>query len=104
MIVGIDLGTTNSAVGIWRDGRSELIPNALGDLLTPSAVGIGDKGEVLVGMAARDRQSTHPQLTATAFKRWIDSVSSVSASCSFSGTVSPTRTVPSRWRFGTPSR
>jgi len=71
MIVGIDLGTTNSAVGIWRDGRSELIPNALGDLLTPSAVGIGDKGEVLVGMAARDRQSTHPQLTATAFKRWI---------------------------------
>ena len=71
MIVGIDLGTTNSAIGIWRDGRAELIPNALGDLLTPSAVGIGDKGDVLVGMAARDRQSTHPQLTATAFKRWI---------------------------------
>lgn len=69
MIVGIDLGTTNSAVGLWRDGAAELIPNSLGDLLTPSAVGLGDDGRLLVGMAARDRQSTHPRLTATAFKR-----------------------------------
>ena len=38
MIIGIDLGTTNSAVGIWRDGRAELIPNSLGSVLTPSAV------------------------------------------------------------------
>ncbi len=69
MIVGIDLGTTNSAVAIWRDGKAELIPNSLGDLLTPSAVGLSDDGAVLVGMAARERQSTHPHLTATAFKR-----------------------------------
>jgi molecular chaperone HscC len=69
MIVGIDLGTTNSAIGVWREGRAELIPNRLGDLLTPSAVGLSDAGEILVGMAARDRQSTHPELTATAFKR-----------------------------------
>jgi molecular chaperone HscC len=69
MIVGIDLGTTNSAVGIWRDGRPELVPNSLGDLLTPSAVSLTSAGEVLVGMAARERQSTHPQFTATAFKR-----------------------------------
>lgn len=71
MIVGIDLGTTNSAVGIWRDGKAELIPNALGDLLTPSAVSIGDNGDLIVGLAARDRQSTHPKLTASAFKRWM---------------------------------
>ncbi len=71
MIVGIDLGTTNSAVAIWRDGKAELIPNSLGDLLTPSAVSLSDDGSILVGMAARDRQSTHPQRTATAFKRLI---------------------------------
>ncbi|HEX8064744.1 MAG TPA: molecular chaperone HscC [Allosphingosinicella sp.] len=69
MIVGIDLGTTNSAIGIWKDGEARLVPNSLGDLLTPSAVGLGDDGALLVGMAARDRQSTHPTLTATAFKR-----------------------------------
>jgi len=71
MIVGIDLGTTNSAIGIWRDGKAELIPNAIGDLLTPSAVSIGDNGDLMVGLAARDRQSTHPKLTASAFKRWM---------------------------------
>src|SRR3954467_13296855 len=69
MIVGIDLGTTNSAVAIWRDGKAQLIPNAIGDVLTPSAVGLSDDGAILVGMAARERQATHPQLTATAFKR-----------------------------------
>jgi len=71
MIVGIDLGTTNSAVAVWRDGKSILIPNSIGDMLTPSAVSMSDKGEVLVGMAARERQATHPHLTATAFKRYM---------------------------------
>jgi molecular chaperone HscC len=69
MIIGIDLGTTNSAVAIWRDGEAVLIPNSLGDLLTPSAVSISADGTLLVGMAARERQPTHPRLTATAFKR-----------------------------------
>ena len=49
MIIGIDLGTTNSAVGIWRDGRAELIPNSLGSVLTPSAVSLTEQGELLVG-------------------------------------------------------
>ncbi len=71
MIVGIDLGTTNSAVAVWRDGKAELIPNSLGHVLTPSAVGLDDTGELLVGLAARERQSTHPELTATAFKRYM---------------------------------
>jgi molecular chaperone HscC len=69
MIVGIDLGTTNSAVSVWRDGEAVLIPNSLGDLLTPSAVSLSEEDALLVGMAARERQSTHPRLTATAFKR-----------------------------------
>jgi molecular chaperone HscC len=71
VIIGIDLGTTNSAVAIWRDGGPVLVPNALGDLLTPSAVSMTEKGEVIVGMAARERQSTHPRDTVTAFKRYI---------------------------------
>jgi molecular chaperone HscC len=73
MIVGIDLGTTNSAIGIWRDNRAELIPNSLGAVLTPSAVSIGDGGELLVGLPARERQVTHPSHTITAFKRYMGS-------------------------------
>jgi molecular chaperone HscC len=71
MIVGIDLGTTNSLVGIWRDGEAVLIPNSLGHLLTPSAVGLGDDRTILVGLAARERLATHPALTVTAFKRYM---------------------------------
>ena len=56
MIIGIDLGTTNSAVAIWRDGQSELVPNALGELRTPSAVSIDDDGQSWVGRAALEQQ------------------------------------------------
>jgi molecular chaperone HscC len=69
MLIGIDLGTTNSLAAIWRDGETVLVPNVLGHRLTPSAVGIGDDGEVLVGLAARERLVSHPGLTAAAFKR-----------------------------------
>ena len=72
MIIGIDLGTTNSAVGVFRNGKAELIPNSLGHVLTPSAVSVDEtSGEVMVGLAARERQSTHPRHTATAFKRYM---------------------------------
>ncbi len=71
MIVGIDLGTTNSAVAIWRDGAAQLIPNSLGHVLTPSAVSIDEDGRMLVGLPARERLATHPARTATAFKRYM---------------------------------
>jgi molecular chaperone HscC len=71
MIVGIDLGTTNSLVGFWRSGAVTLMPNALGHLLTPSALGVSDSGEILVGLAARERLSTHPRRTVAAFKRYM---------------------------------
>ncbi|HEX4635070.1 MAG TPA: molecular chaperone HscC [Rhizomicrobium sp.] len=70
MIVGIDLGTTNSLVGVWRDGEAVLIPNALGKLLTPSVVA-DDNGAILVGQAARDRLVTHPQSGTAHFKRYM---------------------------------
>ena len=69
MIIGIDLGTTNSLVAMWRDGAVVLIPNALGAVLTPSAVSIGEDGAILIGQAARDRLSTRPDRSAASFKR-----------------------------------
>src|SRR6185312_15363442 len=71
MIAGIDLGTTNSLIGVWRDGAVALVPNALGQFLTPSAISMGDDGAVLVGPPARERAATHPTLTATSFKRYM---------------------------------
>ncbi len=71
LAIGIDLGTTNSAIAIWRDGKAQLIPNALGQFLTPSVVSIDEHGQVLVGDAARSRLLTKPQETAAAFKRYM---------------------------------
>lgn len=70
-IVGIDLGTTYSLVGVFRDGAPRLLPNVLGSRLTPSVVGLDDDGQVLVGQAAKERLITHPQLTVAAFKRFM---------------------------------
>jgi molecular chaperone HscC len=69
LVVGIDLGTTNSLIAVLQAGTPVALPNALGELLTPSAVSIADDGAVLVGAAALARQATHPERTATAFKR-----------------------------------
>jgi len=69
MIVGIDLGTTNSLIGYWRNGEATLVPNALGHFLTPSCVSMSDDGQILVGLAARERLASHPARTAAAFKR-----------------------------------
>src|SRR5690606_14879602 len=55
----------------WKDGRPELIPNALGQAMTPSVVSIDADGSVLVGEAARARLVTHPDRTAAAFKRYM---------------------------------
>jgi molecular chaperone HscC len=71
MIIGIDLGTTNSLVGVWQDGKLVLIPNALGSLLTPSAVSIDDSGAILVGSPARERLSTAPDRSVASFKRYM---------------------------------
>lgn len=70
-IIGIDLGTTNSLAAVWRDGKSELIPNANGEYLTPSAVSVDTDGSILIGQAAKDRLVSHPDRTAACFKRYM---------------------------------
>ena len=69
MIIGIDLGTTNSVAAIWRDGAAHIIPGADNAPLTPSAVGLDDAGTLIVGAPARARRAAHPRDTATSFKR-----------------------------------
>ena len=69
MIVGIDLGTTNSSVGYLTPDGPRLVPNALSKNLTPSVVGIDRDGSVLVGQAARELQVVAPDRCASVFKR-----------------------------------
>jgi molecular chaperone HscC len=68
-VCGIDLGTTNSLIAVFEDGAPRLIPNALGEALTPSVVGVDDAGIVLVGKAARERLLSNPERTVGSFKR-----------------------------------
>ncbi|WP_285418579.1 molecular chaperone HscC [Pseudomonas sp. efr-133-TYG-5] len=72
-LLGIDLGTTNSLIAVWQDGQARLIPNALGEVLTPSVVSLDEDDSILVGKAARARLTTHPARTAAAFKRFMGS-------------------------------
>ncbi len=68
-IIGIDLGTTNSSCGIWTPEGVKLIPNRLGELLTPSVVGLDDAGNISVGRVAKERLISHSDKTVAVFKR-----------------------------------
>lgn len=68
-VIGIDLGTTNSLAAVYREGRAVLIPNSLGEFLTPSVVSIGEDGQVYVGKIAREMLITRPECTFQEFKR-----------------------------------
>ena len=68
MIIGIDLGTTNSLVAYYGDDGPHIIPNRLGGRLTPSVVSV--EGEhIYVGDVAKERMLTHPEDSAAVFKR-----------------------------------
>ncbi len=67
--IGIDLGTTNSAVAVFEAGEAKIIPNAEGKNTTPSIVAFTDKGDVLVGESAKRQAVTNPTGTVEAVKR-----------------------------------
>jgi molecular chaperone HscC len=73
LIVGIDLGTTNSLISLWKDQQPALVANIHDSFLTPSVVGFDDEAQILVGQPAKERLVTHPQLTAAEFKRYMGS-------------------------------
>ena len=69
MIVGIDLGTTNSLVAAFTEEGPVIIPNRLGKHLTPSVVSVDENGNVYVGETAQERRNLYPDSVAQAFKR-----------------------------------
>ena len=69
MIVGIDLGTTNSLIACFTEEGPKIIPNRLGKNLTPSVVSVDEEGNVYVGETAKERMSLYPDSVAQTFKR-----------------------------------
>ena len=71
-IIGIDLGTTNSAVAIIEAGQPKILENAEGARTTPSIVAASKTGERLVGLLAKRQAVTNPKNTVFGIKRFID--------------------------------
>lgn len=73
MIIGIDLGTTNSLAACFTENGPVIIPNRLGKHLTPSVVSVDEEGTVYVGETALERMSLYPDSVAMTFKRSMGS-------------------------------
>ena len=69
LIIGIDLGTTNSEVAVVRDGRPVVLLDDDGDAILPSVVGLDPQGRLLVGKAARNQAALAPERTVRSIKR-----------------------------------
>lgn len=73
MIVGIDLGTTNSLVAYYTEEGPKIIPNRLGKSMTPSVVSLDEEGQIYVGESAAEQMLLHPDRGASLFKRSMGS-------------------------------
>jgi molecular chaperone DnaK len=72
-ILGIDLGTTNSEIAIYQDGRPEVLRDDQGRIILPSVVGLTETGELLVGEEARNQFLLYPERTVRSIKRRMGS-------------------------------
>jgi len=72
-ILGIDLGTTNSEIAIYRDDRPEVLRDDQGRIILPSVVGLTETGELLVGEEARNQLLLYPERTVRSIKRRMGS-------------------------------
>ncbi|CCF79849.1 Chaperone protein DnaK [Helicobacter bizzozeronii CCUG 35545] len=68
-VIGIDLGTTNSAMAVYEGNEAKIIANKEGKNTTPSVVAFTDKGEILVGESAKRQAVTNPEKTIYSIKR-----------------------------------
>src|SRR3954463_12993442 len=71
VIIGIDLGTTNSVVAVMEGGEGQVIPSPEGSPLVPGVVAFTDKGERLVGDPAKRQAVTNPRRTVYSIKRFM---------------------------------
>src|ERR1700730_13848684 len=70
-VIGIDLGTTYSCVGVYKDGRVQIVPNDQGNRITPSYVAFTESGERLIGDAAKNQAAINPRNSVFDVKRLI---------------------------------
>lgn len=73
MIIGIDLGTTNSLVAYWDSGEVKIIPNIFDEYLTPSVISVDNNEEILIGKPALYRMAHSPERSVANFKRFMGS-------------------------------
>ena len=69
MLIGIDLGTTNCLAAYYEEGQPKLIPNRLGEYLTPSVISVDENNQLYVGATAKERKMKYPDETVEVFKR-----------------------------------
>lgn len=77
-IVGIDLGTSTSEIAVLKDGKPYVIPNHMGEYITPSVVGVSDRGRIIVGSEAREQLLLKPEDTVMEVKRLMGSDTRIS--------------------------